>query len=80
MIAYLFGAFLLRLHNGGYVNVLMLIHLVIAMITSRAMYEIFQTGKLVLHTGVCFLIVCQMCICFYNSLTYLLNREDLLAN
>ena len=73
-------AYLSRLHNGGYVNVLMPAHLALAIITSRAMYEVFQTEKFGLHAVVCCLIVCQMYICLYNPLVYLPNQADLLAN
>ena len=73
-------AYLSRLHNGGYVNVLMPAHLALAIITSRAMYEVFQTKMFGLHAVVCCLIVCQMYICLYNPLVYLPNQADLLAN
>ncbi|MEE2925503.1 MAG: hypothetical protein VX619_12045 [bacterium] len=73
-------AYLSRLHNGGYVNVLMPAHLAIAIFTSRAMYEVFKTEKFGLHVVVCCLILCQMCICLYNPSVYLPNQADLLAN
>tara|TARA_Y100000589_G_scaffold96808_1_gene91317 strand:- start:727 stop:2172 length:1446 start_codon:yes stop_codon:yes gene_type:complete len=73
-------SYLSRLHNGGYVNVLIPAHLAIAIITSRSVFEVFQTEKPGLHAVTCLLIVAQMGICFYNPLAYLPSHEDLLAN
>tara|TARA_Y100000589_G_C27140265_1_gene624333 strand:- start:700 stop:1626 length:927 start_codon:yes stop_codon:yes gene_type:complete len=73
-------AYLSRLHNGGYVNVLMPAHLAIAMLTSRAVFEVFQAEKPGLHAVTCLLIATQMGICVYNPLFYLPSQDDLFAN
>lgn len=73
-------AYLSRLHNGGYLNVLMPAYFAISISTSVALSRILRSDKTGLHFIVGMLLLLQLAICLYNPLKYLPSKDDVQEN
>lgn len=76
----MFCAYLSRLHNGGYLNVLMPAYFAVAMGTSVGLSRILKSDKVGLHFMAGFLIFLQLVICTYNPSKYLPSKTDIHEN